>query len=103
MKRTLIKAAFVALLVVVPIRVVLALFPDEPFWHFRELLDSPGSIVQGVMIAVLITDDYDPDKYIAGLDRIINFIWLYIAVFLIAALAIRIFSTEEPSRYRSRF
>lgn len=83
MTRKFLKIALITLLIVLPVRMTLDYFPDQPFWHFRELLDFPGFLFQGFVIALLSTDANDPSSYIHGLDRIVNFIVLYVVTFLV--------------------
>jgi len=89
MKGQIVKAAIISAIIVLSIRIVLDLFPDEPFWHFRELLDLPGGLIQGFLGFILYALSYDLNDRPAGIDRAINFIWLYAVVFGVAWLVLR--------------
>jgi hypothetical protein len=98
MKSRLIKQALLSLLLVIPVRVALDLYPDEGFWHLRELLDFPGGVAQGFIAAILYYGfSNDPSDYPAGVDNIINFVWLYCLVFLIVALIWRVFNSTRSN------
>jgi hypothetical protein len=71
-----------------PTRLVLELFPNLSFWHIRELLDLPGDFVQGAIGAALYFGfSFDPSDHPEGIDKVINFLWLYALVYVVIFLA----------------
>ena len=86
----ILKVMLLSLLIVLPIRMTFELFPDQPFWHMRELLDFPGSFVRGITEAILYAFVDDPLRYTSRIKSVVNFLWLYVFVSIIVALTWRL-------------
>ena len=93
MKRKFFKILFISLLVTLPIRILLESFPDQQFWHAREILDFPGSFARGFTQAILYAFIDDPSRYIGGIKSSVNFLWLYFFTLIIVSIIWKITSS----------
>ena len=84
MRSRLVIALLVSLLVAIPIRLILATYPEDPFWHAREVLDAPGQLVEGLVGAfAYFLFQRDPSDY-PRIGGWVNFVWLFVVVFAFA-------------------
>ncbi|MBX3291670.1 MAG: hypothetical protein KF881_02125 [Acidobacteria bacterium] len=93
MNRRVALLALIAMLVAGSIRLLLYLFPDQAFWHFRELLDYPGWLVQGFISGIYyFVLQRDPSDYPTGIDQVFNYLWIFVIVFALSSLVNRVLS-----------